>query len=314
MHSLSLLAISLIPGRAFWPYFAGAVPLAVGLAVTIKNHELRQAQGMEKAVIFGRLFLAVPMGVFGADHYIAPTVVAALVPSWIPGHLFWTYFVGTALIAASLSIATKKYAALAATLLGFMLLSFVLLMHMPVVATHLNNRFAWAILLRDTSFGGGALAYATTQMKQRSVSTSHKMLPLLRGLIGVPAVVFGVEHFLHPQFVPVIPLRMQMPSWIPAQLVLSYITGAALIVCGLSILLNWRARLAALWLGTFVFLVVMLVYLPMMIVSFADINNGLNFFADTLVFSGAALALAGALPREAAREYEENRSTALSNA
>lgn len=272
---------------------------------------MRQAQGMDKAVIFGRLFLAVPMGVFGADHYIAPTVVAALVPSWIPGHLFWTYFVGTALLAASLSIAARKYAALAATLLGFMLLSFVLLMHMPFVATHLSNRFAWAILLRDTSFGGGALAYATTQMKQRN---SQMMPALLRGLIALPAVVFGVEHFLHPQFVPVIPLSRQMPSWIPGQMALSYLTGAALIVCGLSILLNWRARLAALWLGVYVFLVVMLVYLPIMIASFTDINKGLNYFADTLVFSGAALALAGALPRETAREYEESRSTALSSA
>lgn len=314
MHSLSSLAISLIPGRAFWPYLAGAVPLAVGLAVIIHHKKLRHAQGMDKALVFSGLFLAVPMGVFGADHFIAPTVVAALVPSWIPGHLFWTYFVGTALIAAALSIAARKYAALAAMLLGFMLLSFVLLMHMPFVATHLSNRFAWAILLRDTSFAGGALALATTQMEQPSESRRRKMLLLLRGLIALPALVFGVEHFLHPQFVPVIPLRRQMPSWIPAQLPLSYITGAALIVCGLSILINWRARLASLWLGLFVFLVVMLVYLPIMIASFADINNGLNYFADTLVFSGAALALAAALPQESAREYEESRSTALSGA
>lgn len=317
MNSLSLflmlhsLAILPMPGRAFWPYFAGTVLLAVGLMVIAKN-EARQAQGMDRAVVFGPLFLAVPMGVFGADHFIAPRVVAAMVPSWIPGHLFWTYLVGAALIAAAFSIVIKKHAALAATLLGFMIFSFVLLIHMPNVA-RFNNRFALVVLLRDLSFSGGALAFATTQMKQRSGSSSRKMLALLRALIAVPALVFGVQHFLHPQFVPVIPLNLLMPLWIPGRLALSYITGAVLIACGLSMVLNWRARLAATWLGIIVFLIVMLVYLPMVIAAPADIGNGLNYFVDTLAFSGASLVLAGALPRDEAHTYQ-NRSTALSSA
>jgi hypothetical protein len=39
-------------------------------------------------------------------------------------------------------------------------------------------------------------------------------------------------------------------------------------------------------------------YLPIVAVIPSDIGNGLNYFADTLLFGGAALLLADALPKE----------------
>jgi uncharacterized membrane protein len=141
---------TLIPGRVFWPYFAGAALLIIGLARIIKGQGL-QVRGIEKALVFGPLFFAIPMAVFGADHFIASKIVAATVPAWIPGHLFWAYFVGTALFAASLSIATKKHSVLAASLLSAMIFSFVLLIHVPNFAANPHDRFMFAIVLRDSS-------------------------------------------------------------------------------------------------------------------------------------------------------------------
>jgi len=288
-------AALLIPGRVFWPYFAGAAILIIGLARIIKG-ELRQTRGIDRAIAFGPLFLAIPMAVFGADHFMTPKFVATLVPSWIPAHLFWVYFVGTALIAAALSMVTGKLSALAAALLSAMLLCFVLLMHVPHLAAHPHNRILFAVLLRDSSFSGGALACALALAQESTKSRLHWMTAIVRYVIAVSTAVFGVEHFLFPEFVPVVPLELPMPSWIPGHLFLAYVTGAVLLASGLAIAFNWKARLAATWMGIVVFVIVMLVYLPIMIANVSDIDNGLNYLVDTLGFSGSVLLLAGILP------------------
>lgn len=295
--SIQPVAALLILGELFWPYFAGAAVLIIGLAVIIRAGVL-QGRGIDRAIIFGPLFFAIPMAVFGADHFIAPRIVATLVPSWIPGHLFWVYFVGAALIAAALSIVTKKHSVLAATLLSAMIFSFVLLIHVPNLAANPRSRILFAVLLRDLSFSGGALACALAQAQpddwpRRRLSW---IAILVRYVIAVPIVVFGVEHFLYPEVVPVVPLKQLMPPWIPAHLFLAYVTGTVLIAAGLSIIFNRKARLAATWLGILVFAIVLLVYLPIMVAKISDIGNGLNYLVDTLAVSGSALLLASVLP------------------
>jgi uncharacterized membrane protein len=213
----------------------------------------------------------------------------------MPAHLFWVYFVGAALIAAALSIAVDRHADLAAALLGAMLFSFVLLIHLPNLAANLKDRFALAIVLRDLSFSAGAMALALAPRGDLQRGGGQKLVPVLRLIIGIVVVTFGVEHFLHPQFVPVIPLRQPLPSWIPMQAALAYVTGSVLLVSGISLIANRHARSAATFLGIAVFVVVMVVYLPLLL---AKPFDELNYFADTLLFSGATLALADALPKE----------------
>ena len=43
----------------------------------------------------------------------------------------------------------------------------------------------------------------------------------------------------------------------------------------------------------------LVVYVPIGIVERASLGNGLNYVADTMMFCGAVLLLAGAMPREA---------------
>jgi len=291
---LSAVGASFFSTEVFWPYFAGVVFLIVGLAVIFKNEGFRR-RGIDKVVAFAPLFTAVPMGVFGADHFVAATSIAKIVPAWMPAHLFWVYFVGAALIAAALSIAVDRYAGLAAALLGAMLFLFVLLIHIPYFAANLKDRFALAIVLRDLGFSAGAMALALAPSGDLQRRGVQKLVAVLRFIIGIVAVIFGVEHFLHPQFVPVIPLRQPLPSWIPMQAALAYITGSVLLLSGVSLIANRKARAAATLLGIAVFVVVIAVYLPLLI---AKPFDELNYFADTLLFSGSTLALADALPRE----------------
>lgn len=83
----------------------------------------------------GPLFFSLMLVLFGIDHFLYTSFVAGLVPSWIPGHRFWTYFAGIALIGAGLFIGLKIQVRLVGILLAVMLLLWVILLHIPRAAT-----------------------------------------------------------------------------------------------------------------------------------------------------------------------------------
>lgn len=84
-----------------------------------------------KLIVLGKFPLAIMVFLFGIDHFIYVQYVASLVPSWIPGHIFWTYFAGAALVAAGVGIILNLKARLAATMLGVMLFIWVIILHIP---------------------------------------------------------------------------------------------------------------------------------------------------------------------------------------
>ncbi len=297
------LALAVFPIRAdvFWPYFSCAILFVIGLTKIIKD-ELPQKHGLDKTLPFGRLFFAIPMGVFGTEHFTDTENVARIVPSWMPLHTFWVYLVGIAVIAAALSIILEKHARLAATLFGCMLLLFVVLIHIPnIVATH-GARLFWVIGLRDIAFSGGAFALAGRQLKRTPSDGAPGLVTLWRFFVGIPAIVFGVEHFLHPTFAPGVPMEAITPAWIPGHLFWAYLTGAALIACGACIVVNKKVRLAATSLGIMSLLLVVFVYLPIIVANPSDIDSGLNNLVDILAFSGTALVLADAISERTSHE------------
>jgi len=294
---LSLSAFS-IPGPVFWPYFLGLALLAIGLPFILK-YDVPQARGLDKLMPFGRLLYAVPLAAFAGEHFTIARLMAPGIPSWIPAHLFWIYFVGVALVAAALSIVLKKYAQLSSTLLGTMIFLFVVLLHVPRVAANPHDRISWAVALRDLSFSAAAFAFASTQGKAlRPPNTTPILLTIPRYVMAITALFFGVEHFLHPDFAPAVPLAKLTPTWIPLHLVWSYLAGAVLLAAGACLLVNKKARAAATYLGMTILLIILVIYLPIEISIPSDIGNGLNYIADTMMFCGAVLLLAGALPKE----------------
>ena len=113
----------------------------------------------------GRVFYAVPLLVFGIQHFLYAQFISTLVPAWIPYLLFWAYFVGTAFIAAAVSISTKGQARLAAILLGVMFLSWVVIVHAPRVAAHLRNGNEWTSAFIALAMAGGAWIVAEASSK-----------------------------------------------------------------------------------------------------------------------------------------------------
>jgi len=227
----------------------------------------------------------------------------------MPGRFFWAYIVGAALIATCLSLLADIKANLAALLVGTMLFLFVMLIYLPNLVKNPQNRFAITVPMRDLALSGGSLALAGTLGAFGRAGPVRWLVELGRWFFAAPMVFFGVEHFLHPEFAPGVPLPRLMPAWIPAHVLWAYRTGATLVICGLSILFRKQARLAATVLGIAFFVLVIFIYLPMEIVhpSIA-ISGELDYVADTLAMSGAALLVAYALGPVIQPEFERGQS------
>src|SRR5690349_19029382 len=132
---------------------AGAAVFLIGLWAA--KNDIAEARGLDKIVALRNLCFAVPLAVFGALHLFGPQFVKGLVPSYMPGRMFWVYFVGCALIAASLSIATRIGVRYSGVLLGMMMFLFVAMLYLPAGVIR-PNRITWTIVFRESSFGGGA--------------------------------------------------------------------------------------------------------------------------------------------------------------
>lgn len=79
----------------------------------------------------GRIFFAIMLIAFGIDHFLYTEFVETLVPDWIPGNRFWTYFGAVALIGSGLCILLKIKVRLVSLLLGIMLLLWFFILHIP---------------------------------------------------------------------------------------------------------------------------------------------------------------------------------------
>lgn len=88
---------------------------------------------LSKLIPYGAILFSITIISFGIDHYIFAKEAAGYVPSWVPYHLFWMYFTGTALIGSGLAIIFKIRAGLAATLLGTMIFTWFIILHIPRV-------------------------------------------------------------------------------------------------------------------------------------------------------------------------------------
>jgi uncharacterized membrane protein YphA (DoxX/SURF4 family) len=105
---------------------------------------------------------------FGIDHFLYPQFVAALVPGWAGGKMFWTYFAGAALIAGGLGIVVKKVARLAALLTGGMIFLWVLMLHIPraIADPYTNVGNEWASVWEALAFSGMAFMLAAMSKEE----------------------------------------------------------------------------------------------------------------------------------------------------
>ena len=123
-----------------WTIPLKALALSGGAFVVAGSFpEARANAGSESSLVrllgrlipVGGILFSVTMIIFGIDHFLYPEFVARIVPGWIPGHFFWTYFAGVALIGAGVGIITRIKLKVVAILLGTMILLWFVFLHIP---------------------------------------------------------------------------------------------------------------------------------------------------------------------------------------
>src|SRR5258708_40257490 len=67
-----------MPAIAFWMYVCASLLFIIGLIKIFG--ELPQEHGVDKIMPFGRLFFAIPLAVFGSEHFTITADIASLVP------------------------------------------------------------------------------------------------------------------------------------------------------------------------------------------------------------------------------------------
>jgi uncharacterized membrane protein/uncharacterized membrane protein YphA (DoxX/SURF4 family) len=293
------MALVAIPSQVIWSYFVGGVVLATGLVAIFLRGDWQKARGFDKLILFGPLFYAAPIAAFGTEHFTVTEAIKSLIPAWIPWHLFWAYFVGACFIAAALSLVTRIKARLSGSLLALTFFLFVVLMDAPGWAQNPRDRFALALALRELSFSGGALALAASLTEQGREHSTQILATIARYFVAIPVLFFSLEQFMHGNHVPGIPLKPVTPEWVFGHAFWTYLAAVVYAFAGTLLLVGKKSRAAATWLGLTVLFVELVVYVPIGVVERASLGRGINYVADTLMFCGAVLLLAGAMPREA---------------
>jgi uncharacterized membrane protein len=286
--------------QVWGPYFTLIVFLIA--AFIADGREFWMARGLDKAYPLGRVCLAVPIAVFGAEHLTSPMTIMQLVPSWMPGKLFWTYFVGVALVAAALSFIFRIGIRLSATLLGIMFFCFVAMMDIPGSIAAPHNRFAWTLAARESAFSAGGIILAITSGARDRTPGERRIAVGALYLIASISIFYGIEQFLHPECVPVVPLEKVTPLWIPFAHFWTILSGIVMVIGGGAMFARNVSQQAAAAVGAWVVVLVLTLYLAIMI-SKPDIE-GLNYFADTLMFGGVLLV--------ASRAYDVARKSRVS--
>jgi uncharacterized membrane protein len=268
---------------------AGIAALVAGLVLV--RARFRTARGAGKILVLGPVFEAVALAMFAAEHFTAARDLAGIVPKWLPGPLFWTYFFGVALAAAAVSFLVWRCVRWSAMLLALFFLLVVATVDLPGLPKNMHDRFFWILTVRETCFAGGAMVLAGSLWRG---ALGNVLMRVGRLVVAATMIFYAIEHFLYPRNVPGVPLEKMTPGWIPGAAVLADFVGVVLLIAGIALLIEWRIEVAAASAGVVLVLLVAFFYVPIFLTETHSplAVEGLNYVGDTLLF-GATVLLAG---------------------
>jgi uncharacterized membrane protein len=251
------------------------------------------ASGPGRILVLGPVFEAVALGIFAAEHFLMARDLAPIVPRWMPGPLFWTYFVGAALLAAALSFIAWRYVRWSASLLALFFLIIVATIDLPNLPQNVHERLFWTLTVRETCFAAGAMVLAGS-LWPRGHAAGSTLVFVGRIIVACTFAFYAVEHFLFPRFVPGVPLEKMTPAWVAAPVLLAWFIGATLLAAGVGLMFHRTRRDAAAAAGSVLVLLTVFFYVPILLTEIHTplAVEGVNYVGDTLLFAATAL-LAG---------------------
>lgn len=149
------------------------------------------------------------------------------------------------MIAAGTSLIVNIKARLAATLLGVMLLIFVLLIHVPKLASDPTVMMTWTRALQDVAIASAAFMLAGALSKLESENGVLKLAAKLGFYtFAVLLIVFGFHQFFDLDFLPA-----KVAPYLPLRVFLVYITGGTMVVTAVNVFIEKKTRMTAFALG-----------------------------------------------------------------
>ena len=115
---------------------------------------------MKKITTIGRILFAIPFALFGINHFLMTDYYLGMLTSFVPLGAYTIILTGIMLIAASISIITKKFVKLATIILAILLFIFIVTIHIPHLLNGSEKTVTLIALLKDISLMGGSLMIA----------------------------------------------------------------------------------------------------------------------------------------------------------
>jgi putative oxidoreductase len=112
---------------------------------------------MKKLTTIGRILFAIPFALFGINHFLMLDYYLGMLTSFIPLGAYTIILTGIMLIAVSISIITKVLLKFSTLLLAFLLLMFIITIHIPHLISDADKTMSIIGLLKDISLMGGSL-------------------------------------------------------------------------------------------------------------------------------------------------------------
>jgi uncharacterized membrane protein len=211
-----------------------------------------------RIVSLGHLLLALGLIGFGALNLIYGDFGLNWqpVPAWIPARVMLAWISGVLLIAGGVGLLLVWAQRLAALVMLVNFTLWVLVLQAPRIL--LGPSHIGAFLGTAESLGllaGTLVLYAGLGGGGTLVSGSGAQIG--RILFGVACLEYGLSHFGYARFT-----ASMIPSFMPARIVLAYITGAAHIAAGLGLIFFVLPRLAATLEAVMMSSFVLLVHIP----------------------------------------------------
>jgi uncharacterized membrane protein len=179
----------------------------------------------------------------------------------LPGRGVLIYLCALISLATGIGLLWQRTAALAARVLLAAELLWLLTVRVPGVLLSFTVGYWWAACMTAVMTAGAWVLYVwfATEWDRRyfGFATGENGLRIARVLYGVALIPFGIAHFLYLKHTAEL-----VPGWLPWHVAWAYITGWALIVAGVAVIVGVCARLAAALSALEIGLFLLLVWVP----------------------------------------------------